>query len=243
MTDWRLDIFDELSSTSDHCRAAAESGADQGLAILARRQSAGRGTRGRHWVDPGGNLAFSFLLRPAALSPLMGALPFLVAIAVHATLSDLLPPQTDMKIKWPNDILINGQKVAGILIEADSSDTPWIVVGVGVNVASAPILPGRAVTCLGAHNAASLPSVEAIAHSILENFDNQRSRFEKAGFADIRAEWLRRALPLGTALAVSRGESYIYGLFNGLDEEGRLLLWTEHGRVLTFVAGDVLLTD
>ncbi|MCQ9154619.1 biotin--[acetyl-CoA-carboxylase] ligase [Acidomonas methanolica] len=241
MTPWRLELHDTLESTSDFCRARAEQGEEDGLAVLARRQTKGRGTRGRNWDDPGGNLALSFLLRPDPLLPLLTALPFLVAVAAFDAISPALRDARALSIKWPNDLLLNGAKTAGILIESGGGAQPWIVVGLGVNIRRAPEIPGRRTTCL-AEGSDTPPDVVTLAQDVLAEVARLRAVFEAGGFDPVRALWLERAHPLGTPLAVKGLDHYHEGLFNGLDGDGRLLLRTAGGKDLRLMTGDVLLT-
>ena len=146
---WRLEEHDTLPSTSDLCRRRAEAGEAAGLALLAHRQTAGRGTNGHTWSSPPGNLALSLLLRPnlaladiPAIAPRTGQI-VAAALAPHAP--------APLSVKFPNDILLNGAKLAGILVEsaATGSRLDWLIIGIGANLAHAPDLPDRATACLG----------------------------------------------------------------------------------------------
>lgn len=236
---WSLTCYDTLGSTSDFCKLQAENGASNGTAVLAFRQSAGRGTRGRVWAAPEGNLSFSFLCRHPRRDALMQVLPFLIAISAHEALTCVLP-DAPLRLKWPNDIICHDAKLCGVLIESGgSAKDAWIVVGIGANLQSAPVIEGRKTVSVAALGGVAAP--EPLARSILDQFSLWLSRWERGGFEPIRTAWLDRAHAPGSRLAVQRGENYIEGFFAGLDLTGRLLLQTDQGEIQTFAAGDILL--
>ena len=141
---WRLRIHESLPSTSDLCIALAEAGEPEGLAVLARRQTAGRGSRGRAWQSLEGNLSVSVLMRPSGPATDSGKWALLAALSLHGALRGL----ADVTLKWPNDVLLGGAKVAGVLIDAasDAGGLNWLVLGFGANLASSPaedlVMPG-----------------------------------------------------------------------------------------------------
>ncbi|AOX19676.1 biotin--[acetyl-CoA-carboxylase] ligase [Kozakia baliensis] len=235
---WRLECHDELKSTSDFCRHRAEEGAAEGLAVLAFKQTTGRGTRGRHWIDPGGNLSFSLLLRPENPNELIRALPFICALAFLNALRKFAP-DARLSLKWPNDILLDQKKLAGVLIERGEAKNPWIVIGMGANLKAAPTIPDRPLAFLGEVTIPPHPKI--VAQAVLSELSIELMQWAEAGFAPLRQRWLADAHPLGTHLAVQRGDNYINGSFAGLDELGRLLLRTDQNETLSFVTGDILL--
>ncbi len=237
---WRLAIHDSLASTSDLCRARALAGEGEGLAVLARRQTAGRGTQGRAWASPAGNLYLSVLLRPAEPARLLGLYALLGAVAVVRALAALLPAPDALSLKWPNDVLLHGRKLAGLLAEgAASADgtIDFLVLGIGVNLAVAPDLPDRPTACLA--ECAPPPAPEAAARAILETLTAWRARWEADGFAPVRQEWLRWGPAPGTKLRLRVGGAVRSGRFAGIDDQGGLLLATPEG-VAAFAAGEVL---
>ncbi|AQS87071.1 biotin--[acetyl-CoA-carboxylase] ligase [Neoasaia chiangmaiensis] len=241
MIEWRLECHEQLSSTSDLCRSEAMAGAAEGLAILAHMQSAGRGTRGRTWQSIRGNLSFSFLLRPREIAALIPVMPFLCSIALYDAVHSLAPTKP-ISIKWPNDLLLDNRKMAGILIESSMDRASgWIVVGIGANLVAAPQIAGREVSSL-AEAVANVPSATEFAQRILAGFSDTLMRWETGGVDIVLRAWQERAHAIGTRLAVQRDGSYITGFFKGLDKSGHLLLQTESGENLSFSTGDVLLT-
>lgn len=234
MIPWRLEVFDELGSTADLCAARARAGAPEGLAILALRQTAGRGSRGRSWQAPAGNLNLSVLLRPARPAAEAGMFALLTGIAVAEALEQVSAPPTSLK--WPNDVLIGGAKLAGILIDAAplAGRLDWLALGIGMNLRSAPEIPGRRTTALAAHGVHLAPQDMAMA--VLARLDV----WQAAPAAEIRAAWLARAHPLGTPMRVQSGGEMREGVFAGLSAAGELLLRNKD-RIDTINTGEVLL--
>ena len=142
MIPWRLEQYQELGSTSDELVRRARAGEPAGLAVLAFRQTAGRGSRGRAWTAPEGNLNLSLLLRPARPVAEAGLFSLISGIAVAEALEGL--GAKGLSLKWPNDILCNGAKLAGILIDAtpDGERLEWLGIGIGINLKAAPAIPG-----------------------------------------------------------------------------------------------------
>ncbi len=247
---WRFETHDTLGSTNDHCIAHAEAGAPDGLAVLAKRQTGARGSRGRSWSEPpAGNLALSVLLRPTATRE-PGLWPFVAGLALHDGLEQV--SGADLVLKWPNDLLLGGRKLAGILIERGfGPDGIWMVIGFGANLRAAPVLPDRVVACLA--DSGSAPSQEEAAEAVLLALDHWCGVFERHGFAPIREAWLARAHPVGTPLraalpggaeadALANGASgeQREGSFGGIAPDGALLFaWNE--RLWRVETGEVLL--
>jgi BirA family biotin operon repressor/biotin-[acetyl-CoA-carboxylase] ligase len=232
---WRLLVHDQLPSTADLIRAMAEAGEAERLAILARRQTAGRGTHGRAWESPGGNLSLSVLLRPEAPAREVPQWGLLAAVALHSALAP--HAASGLSLKWPNDLLLGGAKCAGILSEASlgiSGRLDWLAFGFGVNLAHAPAVPGRATAALPPPALAP----EAAAAAIMASLDHWRAVHGDGGFAPIRRAWLERGPDRGAALTVTSPRGPLAGHFEGLDEAGGLRLRTATG-METVMAGDV----
>jgi BirA family biotin operon repressor/biotin-[acetyl-CoA-carboxylase] ligase len=213
---WRWEHHGELASTQDRAIEAARAGEGGHLAILADRQSAGRGSRGRVWSAPAGNLNLSLLVRPGHVAPDPGRWSLLAALALHTALSPYAP---GLMLKWPNDVLLNGGKLAGVLIDTQmgAHNLPdWVVIGLGANLAAAPAIPGRAT----AHLPLPAPAPGAIASAITHALDAHAHLPTDA----IAAAWLARAHPIGTALDIRIPGSRFTGTFAGLSPAGALLL-------------------
>ena len=238
---WRLQVHESVASTSDLCRALAADGEPEGLAVLARRQSQARGSRGRDWSSPEGNLSLSVLLRPREPAHEAGQWSLLAAVAVADALVQFLPDAGVLRLKWPNDVLLNGAKLAGILVDAAAGPEgvlDWLVIGIGVNLAVAPDVPRRRVACLA--DIVPPPTPEAFAVPLLDRLHHWRLVRARHGFGPIRAAWLERAPATGSEVTLRIGERRVIGGFAGLGDDGTLLLDAD-GRVRAFAAGEVLL--
>jgi BirA family transcriptional regulator, biotin operon repressor / biotin---[acetyl-CoA-carboxylase] ligase len=240
----RLEHYDSIGSTNDEAMARARAGDAGRLWIVADEQTKGRGRSGRPWSSPRGNLLASLLLRapcPPAASPQIG---FVAAVALHQALREVTGlPGSRLALKWPNDVLLDGAKLAGILVEgttvpnARGQGDLAVVLGFGVNlVAHPPDTPYPATDCAQAGVPVTRGALfAALSERILDGLSLWR---EGAGFADIRLEWLARAQGLGKPILVRRPEGDRRGTFRDLDGEGRLLLEDSTG--LTVIqAGDV----
>lgn len=234
---WRLEVHPELPSTSSHVVGLARDGAPDGLAVLALRQTAGRGQGGRRWSDAPGNLAVSLLVRPrhaAREAPQWGLLGG-VALAEAARAVD--PEPGALSLRWPNDLLRRGAKCAGVLTEsavAPDGGLAWLVLGFGVNLAHAPAVPDRATTCLGR----SEPP-EAFAARLLDRVFAWRRVRDAEGFGPVRAAWTALGPARGQRIAARFGRGSAEGGFAGLGEDGSLLLDTGQG-IQRIAAGEVL---
>ncbi|WP_298728304.1 biotin--[acetyl-CoA-carboxylase] ligase [uncultured Ferrovibrio sp.] len=241
MTAWTLRAFDVLDSTNEEIRRQAEAGAAEGLAVLARRQTAGRGRRGRAWDSPEGNLFLSLLLRPRVSAAEAAKLSFLTAVALAETL-ELAAPDLASRIacKWPNDVLVNGAKIAGILLESRTgadAGLEWVVIGIGVNLAHHPAGTPYPVTDLSSQGTSVEPPV--FAEWLLARFAYWHNRWQAEGFAPVRSAWLARAQGLGQPVVVRLPGGELHGCFAALDESGALLLDLPDGRRQAITAGDV----
>lgn len=237
---WRFECYDELPSTSDACIERAQHGEAEGLAVLALSQTRARGSRGRIWADPGDSLALSVLLRPDAAEQVSNtAWAFIAALAFYDGLaSGVLTPR--LRIKWPNDILLDGRKLGGLLVEINGAPADHVVIGFGANLARSPRIEGRHLACLAEH--ASLCDPRAVAPRILHYLTHWRAVFRQHGFAAIRVAWLARSLPVGSALVVSDGKTYSHGLFAGIGEDGELLL-DRGGKLERLITGEIFYGD
>lgn len=234
MIAWRLEAFDELGSTSDTCTARARAGEPQGLAVLALRQTAGRGSRGRSWQAPEGNLNLSVLLRPERPAAQAGMFALLAGVSIAEALRSFFA--TPACLKWPNDVLLGAAKLAGVLIDAAPADggLDWLVIGIGINLRHAPEIPGRLTTSLAEHGVQVSP--REMADVLLQRL----AHWQNAPDSDIREAWLNLAHPVGTKLGVSMQNAKVSGRFAGLSVRGELLLAHED-RIDTISTGEVLL--
>lgn len=221
---WRLSHHADLPSTSDALIRLADAGEPAGAAVLADRQTAGRGRAGRAWRSPVGNLHLSVLLRPGGVARSAPQWSLLAGVAL-AEASREAAPSAMLRLKWPNDLLRDGAKCAGVLVESGLDAhgmLAWLVLGFGVNLAQAPPLADRTTTVLGA---ADRPAV--FADRLLRAIERWCAVQTVQGFAPVRAAWSRLGPCPGEALALRDGPA---GHFAGLAEDGSLLLDTPGGR-------------
>jgi BirA family transcriptional regulator, biotin operon repressor / biotin---[acetyl-CoA-carboxylase] ligase len=237
---YHLQSFAEVDSTNEVAKRRASDGALEGTIIWSRRQDAGRGRRGRVWVSPPGNLYVSIVLRPEGAAASVAQLGFAAALAVGDMISAYLPTTEVLSYKWPNDVLVDGKKISGILLESQAAGegrVDWLVVGIGVNLASSPDLAEYPATAL--EEACGRPvTVEAALEAVAQRFQYWYERWRSDGFHPLRVAWLARVGGLGEDIRVRlRGEE-LCGRFAGLDEEGALLL--EQGKLQRRItAGEV----
>lgn len=230
---WTLVALDSVGSTNDEAIRLADAGAPEGTVVWAREQSGGRGRRGRNWASPVGNLYSTTILRPACMAQRAAELGFVAALAV----GDLVPANRTVRLKWPNDVLVDGGKVAGILLESAIGQdglVEHVVAGIGVNVTFAPELPEMRYP-----GAALGGTVEAALERLTRALAARLAQWRRDGFEAVRAEWLAKAGPLGAEVDVRLGEGLVRGRFAGLDREGALLLDTAEGQ-RKIVSGELL---
>jgi BirA family biotin operon repressor/biotin-[acetyl-CoA-carboxylase] ligase len=219
----------------DEARARTRDGAPDGTVVVASRQTQGRGRHGRDWISPEGNLYTSVLLRPELPQVRLTELGFVAALAV-ADAVDAALPGGRARLKWPNDVLIDGAKVAGILVEIVEDNAA--VIGIGVNIAQAPEAMPYPITCLH-HAGATTASSATVLTQLLAALERHLSDWTEHGFARSRATWLARGPAAGEMVRVRIGGHVEAGRFAGLDIDGALLL---HAADTThrIVAGDVV---
>jgi BirA family biotin operon repressor/biotin-[acetyl-CoA-carboxylase] ligase len=213
----------EVGSTNDWLLARAGELPD-GHWVVADRQTAGRGRRGRVWQDGQGNLMASVLVRSRGA---VQQLSFVAAVALREAVAEGCGVET--RLKWPNDLMVDGAKVSGILLERAGAA---LVIGFGVNLRGHPEDIGRRAAAVGGE-------VRAVLAALQRCFAAWRGVWEAAGFAPVRAAWLAGAQGLGEALEVRLGADVLRGVFVGLDEGGALLLGLPGGGTRAIHAGEV----
>lgn len=237
----QLDSVDSTSAEARRLAATGEAEAPDGTLVWALEQTAGRGRRGRTWESPRGNLYFSLILRPEVPLPRAAQLSFLAALAVYDAIGSLAPPGLAMTTKWPNDVLIGGSKVAGILLEAEGGgiDSPpdFVILGIGINLTRFPEDAAFPATCLSEEGCFLQP------HEMLEPFGRHFLAWTRLwldeGFERIRKNWLWRCDGIDKPVEVRLGDETLVGAFRDLDESGALVLETADGETRLIAAGDV----
>jgi BirA family biotin operon repressor/biotin-[acetyl-CoA-carboxylase] ligase len=254
---YRLKGYDSVGSTNTEALAAAAAGDPGGIWFAALQQTAGRGRRGRAWESPHGNLAASLLIVPDADPSVAATLGFVAGVALNTALSRILPGglvkigidgadgesggrAARIALKWPNDVLADGAKLAGILLEATKlpDGRPGVVIGIGVNVVAAPAgLPYPAVSLADLGIARDAAEVfEALSDAWVESFSLWR---DGEGIEAVLKRWRAAAAGIGAPVAVSRAEGVVRGVFETIDESGRLIVRTDDKSLIAITAGDV----
>lgn len=248
MADWpagvdRL-ILESVDSTMAEAARQAAAGVAGPLWILAQAQTAAHGRRGRLWMSPAGSFSATLLMRPAESPARAGLRSFTAALALREALAGLTGREDLLSLKWPNDVLLAGGKVAGILLESagQGGAMTHLAIGFGVNLAAAP--PPEALEA-GALAPASVLAVtgarlapEALLDALAAAFDGWERRFDAHGFAPVRREWLAHAARLGETVTARLARETVTGVFETVDESGALVLSTPGGR-RTIPAADV----
>jgi len=238
-------LFERTTSTNDVIEKLARDGVKEGAVVFAESQSKGRGRLGRNWISPARKgLWFSVLLRPDLRPQETTQLTVAAATALRRAIHD----QTGLRpeIKWPNDILIHGRKTAGILTElsAELDHVKYVILGIGVDVnQSASELPAelrKGVTSLKIELGKPVSRPE-LATAILRELDQDYARVCVGQFAAVADEWEEHCTTIGRNVAIHIGDRRVQGRAESLDEDGALLLRTEHGHLERIIGGDVTL--
>jgi len=235
----RIEIVPETGSTSADLldRLARGAPVEEGAWLVANRQNAGRGRQGRGWLDGPGNFMGSTAVRLLPQDPAPASLSFVAALAVYEAVLGHLAAPLALSLKWPNDVLLDGAKLAGILLERAGDAA---VVGIGVNLAWSPEMADRATGHLKTIGPA--PDRDAFARGLAQSFDRELDRWRQFGLEPILARWLAAAHPAGSPLAVHGADgSRIAGTFDGLEPDGALRLRLADGTCRVIHAGDVTL--
>lgn len=218
----------------------AEAGnAGEGVWLRAERQMSGRGRLGRDWASPTGNMYASTIVTLRGDDPPAPSLALVAAVALEEAVGVVLPEPARRKlaIKWPNDLLIGGAKLSGILLERAGAH---VVIGIGVNIAHHPDLPDRATTSL--HEEGSSVDVATFTDRLAALTAAWVTLWRAQGLAPIIERWSERAHPPGTPLRVRLPEGgELAGVFDGLDERGLLRLRLDDGGSRVIHAGDIFL--
>ena len=239
--DFRILELSTVDSTNEACRRHAESGAAAGLVVRADIQTGGRGRRGREWVSPAGNLYCSILLRPSRPANEAAALGFAAVAAVGDVVTELLPRAREVGHKWPNDLLVDGRKTSGLLLEAQSGPNgglAWLVIGLGVNIVSHPPETRYPATDLCEMGAENVAPGELLA-AFLSAFGPLLGAWELAGYQGIEAAWNKRALGIGREIEVVLDNATLRGRYRSLDKDGALVLELAGGGTRRISAGEI----
>ncbi len=241
---YRLIVHDSIASTNEEAMRLARDGDPGRLWVVAREQKQGRGRRGRTWSSPPGNLYASLLLSDSAPPEHLPELGFVAALALLSALREIVGDDPRLGLKWPNDILFDGAKLSGILLESSPLPNRSVacVAGFGVNCRSHPASLSYAATDLASIGAALNAPEDVLARLSNAMVEMLGIWSAGAGFGEIRALWLRHALGVGAPIHVAFGEKNISGVFDTIDARGRLIL-RQGDKTRAIEAGDVSLPN
>ncbi|MGI9569912.1 MAG: biotin--[acetyl-CoA-carboxylase] ligase [Desulfobulbia bacterium] len=241
---FRAEILDKVDSTNSEALRRAQQNEIPGLWILARKQSQGRGREGRRWISNSGNLTTSLLLRPQTSLMTALQLSFVAGLALHRCLAVILEntdSAADVSLKWPNDVLINNRKVAGILLESITGrqdQSPYIAIGIGINVLNHPQDHNIQATDLSCYKRDL--SISTIFEQLAISMDELLKIWNTGeGFEAVRRLWLEVAHKPGEYLTVKNGQKQTGGYFETIDQEGALRLKLKSGQIERILVGDV----
>jgi BirA family biotin operon repressor/biotin-[acetyl-CoA-carboxylase] ligase len=252
---YRLRGYDSIGSTNSEALAAASAGDPGGIWFAARQQTEGRGRRGRQWESPHGNLAATLLIVPEADPTLAATLGFVAGVSLSTALSAILPGglvkigidgaeglggNSRIALKWPNDVLADGAKLAGILLEASKlpDGRHAIAIGFGVNAVAAPQglpYPATSLVELGVSRAAE-DVFEALSDAWVDVFGVWN---DGRGIGDVLKQWRASAAGIGAPVAVNQNGEVLRGIFETIDDAGRLIVRADDNRRIAITAGDV----
>jgi BirA family transcriptional regulator, biotin operon repressor / biotin---[acetyl-CoA-carboxylase] ligase len=238
---YHLLSYDTIDSTE--AKRLALAGGQHGAVIWAEEQTEGKGRDGRTWISDAGNLFCSLLLQPCAPHSALPQLSFVASLSLYRALESVVPATHELRLKWPNDLLLDGKKLAGILLEtipAENSDARWVILGMGVNVEHFPQETRYPATSLKAVGV-EIISAKIVLSRFLNFFEPIYDEWLERGFNSIRTQWLECAAFVNKPLTLTLGETKITGIFHGIDDGGQLLLQNEQDEIHAYAAGDLTL--
>jgi BirA family biotin operon repressor/biotin-[acetyl-CoA-carboxylase] ligase len=241
----KIHYFSQVDSTNSYARRLAGEGAPQGETVIAETQTQGRGRLGRTWVSPAHlNLYLSLILRPRRLRPVHAPqITLMAAVAVADTVASFTPARPE--IKWPNDVLIGGKKLAGILCESScaAGRIDFVILGIGINL-NYPLermpeaIQGRATSLLAVNG--KMIEREPFAGRLIQDLDRCYGELEESGFGPIAARWEGRFSLRGKKVRVEMAGELLLGTAAGIDQDGALVVVDSQGRRQRVIAGDVI---
>lgn len=246
LTKFHLLLLDDIDSTNNEAkRIVASDNSPNYLVICAKKQSAGRGRNGKFWQSEEGNLFVSVIFPRTGTIEEMSQLSFVSSLALHYAISSIFQNYSINKpisLKWPNDVLVNNKKVAGILLETAGLHSEYVVVGLGVNVKNFPTINGKYTTSLFAEGLHFLDPSE-----LLNRFMTYLYKYYQIWitdqFMEIREKWLKRTKGLGEIITVDSGLERVSGKFLDIDFTGRLRIQVASGQIFYVSAGEVFFNE
>ncbi|WP_341790495.1 biotin--[acetyl-CoA-carboxylase] ligase [Rickettsia endosymbiont of Polydrusus tereticollis] len=264
MNNYKLLIFDEIDSTNLEAIRIAKTNPSLNYAILAKTQTQGRGRNGKKWQSLLGNLHASLLLKPNKELTFFPQLSFVTGLAVYETIKSLIfqchsreggnlynifldsrlrgndtVGKNSIKLKWPNDILINDKKISGILLESLTvANNNYLIIGVGINIIHNPLNIDQLTTSFSAENI-TIHEPTALLDIFIVNFEKYYQIWQQKGFTEIRKIWLEKAYKLNESVTINDNSTPITGIFKGIDELGRIIIQLSPKKISYFVAGEL----
>lgn len=231
-----MDIIElyEIDSTNNFAKEKIQEGLEEETVVWAHRQEAGKGRLGNQWESPEGNLYMSFVINPNIEKQHIGQLSFAASLAVSNIMDDIIREKHEVKVKWPNDVILNNKKVSGILVETDS-DSGWVVVGIGVNIATAPD------GAISLYDVEVDISVKDFMERLIIEFGFLVKQIEVEGFETVQKGWTYRAYKLGEEITARLPNETLTGIFQGIDEQGILQLELSDGTLKKISSGEVFI--
>lgn len=238
---WTIEMHDSIPSTQDIAKGHARLGRMEGTVVQAREQTAGKGRHGRQWVSKPGNLFLSFILNPPCAAMQIGQISVLIGLALAFTVRQCVAEDARVRIKWPNDVMINDEKCAGILLESELSgpNIRWVIVGIGVNIAAAPPGLGTSLSLHPGRGGKSVLALEFVRRTLLGHIGALYEEWLRSGFANIRQEWLRQSHLRGEPVRIKIGPQIEEGIFYGIDDMGNLQIQDKNLRLRVVTAGEI----
>ena len=240
---YNLLVFEDVDSTNSEALRMASSGVSGNFVIISNHQSGGRGSKGRAWKSIAGNLHVSILLESISETKNHPQLSFLTANAVYEAIKELAKEKKkklNIKLKWPNDILINDRKVGGILLESISREKKnYVIIGIGINIIEAPAKVAFPATSLYDERLV-LDSSDELLNYVISWFDKLYKQWiMDNNFYRVRKDWMKRAYNLNKTITVDDGNRKLCGIFKEINLDGALCLETNDGEIHNLAAGDV----
>lgn len=241
---YRLVHLAEVDSTNEEARRMAAENCQIPTWILADRQTAGRGRRGRAWVSPVGNLMTTLYLPTDTTAVEAGQLAFVAGLALEASVRGEIGEAASVTLKWPNDVLIDGKKASGILLESamQNGKVGWLAIGMGLNLAHHPDDTPYPATHIGVYTG-NAPSNLRVLSALAHNFDAIYRQWQMGGFGPVLQAWRAVAHGLGGPMTARLETEEIRGKFVDIDEKGTLILEDETGAKHVIDAGDVFFPE
>lgn len=231
---FRVHHYKEVLSTNREALDLIEKGISNETIIITDKQTEGRGRTGKSWISPEGNLYASLIINQEADVSKLTELTFVTALAVGHTILSFING-LNLQYKWPNDVLIDGKKISGILLEKRSNSN-WLIIGIGINVNHAP-LPGT--MCISNYGE-SVSNMDLLKELII-NFNKLRKQWLFDGFYAIREMWLKKAFKMNEQISVKLADKLYEGIFSDIDKSGKLVLQQKNGSLIYFNAGELFI--